>query len=423
MTLRFPLHERHGFPVPSATADPTDSVVVSPGLNHLIIPPEQHDRLGEAVGVLEFPLSIAGLLQRTRTAKALQRLKEAITDTLFHCLDGTWDPVAGIERIYQLDSAATTIQSEFAPVARTCLHIILRHVFSDTDFIEWYIDTYAQNNESVSRDDLETAFDQLCQRIEPPHPSEAAAQALAPVREQHGLHCVEAVIGVSLNPPNVIGSLDELTFSTSHSIELNLESRVESVVAALDSIGPSPRDLSSEDLWRALCREVDDSQSVEDVCMFTLDDPSASLSVGARERLTQTTPVDLAGTASGLAWLLTRLFERHLFGAAIYRLSTGQASWLTNPWIDVRTDTTGSTFANEWERTFFADRTMAQLLEIAATSMDSDRRITCPLCQLRDEPCGRSGCTFESECDQINNHKEKWVTILQDLYGEDSDIF
>jgi hypothetical protein len=402
MTPPFPLHDRHGFPVPTGV-EAAGRVLVSPGLNQVVIPAGQHEALDEAIGVLQFPLGVAGQLQRTGTGLAHRVLKRDAERVLARLVRDEAAPAVVGRRLARLDRACTRLQAQFAPVARTCLRVLLRRLLDDDAHRAWYAETYARNNDAVDADKVAAALSALETAVQQGGPSERVARALTEVTEDYGLRAADAVVDVALTPP-AFGRLDRDTSPdqvVSALEDLNLTARVETVANALAALPEAPATLPLPALREALQRALAESAESSGRSSVARSDGVDSL-YATREHPdhdASTAPpleetADAIGAVSGRAWLFTAAFERAGIAAVVAAQSHDTTGWTTNPRLDLVETDAGRSGTAAWQWAFVTDRAVAQLAARAHDIDTLEQSPTCPLCALATDVCGAGHCAF-----------------------------
>jgi hypothetical protein len=419
MTHEFPLEERYALPCPSLHDESTDRVQLNPGLNHVVIPPSQQDALGEAVGVLQFPVLYASRHLQTSAGAALGQLARGQTNALFSVLSGDRQ---SIERLAHFERACAQVHAEFAPIARTATRVVLRELWNDEALVDRFVTAYADNSPSLNHEQVRAAFESLQKATEPPDPVPIIAERLRNLQAKHGFVALESVVDVTLAPPELRVSPVAAVDAPSHCCP-DLIERATLVLDVIDDIDDSV--LSAHEFDRAeLHMAVDGGEYSGDFHVsknrrrFPSDIKIPPIQYAPEAETVDSTSIGLdnVGYPSGLGWLIARIFHDAGVGAVLYRRHSGHLNWMVNPYVAETTDEEGEplTYAQRWERAVFADRVLDQ---VYARVDDTNRRVTaieCPLCALSVECCGASGCTFASTLTTVNEQLHELVAALRD---------
>ncbi|MFC6954818.1 hypothetical protein [Halorubellus litoreus] len=438
MSFEYPFHDRHGFPLPQASTETDARVQVSPGLNALSVPPRVQDVLGNTVGVLQFPVVFAGYRSRTAAGAAFRVHKRDLCRTARAVVDGDEPLDSGARRLVGHDRALTDLQAGFSTVTRAGLHAFLSWLVEDEAYVDWYVDSYAENDSFAEPDALRDAIETLGRGAGRGGAVATLAGEYRDVLDRHGLGAFETAIDVALDPPLSTTGLEHPPADGRR--------------ASHDREGPgAPRVLSTHDLEARAHRVLD---AVADLDTETgADRALAAFHTGLREAIgdpadgglapataagswaTQTAVADLpllaephrarpddrtardhqdsVGYPTGQAWLFAQAYEAAGFGAVLYQRRGGDPNWLVSPYVASDAVHGGESYAAVWERAFVTDRLTARLLDRAADIGRGNERLTCPLCALSTDRCGGDDCAFADQLAAFRDRAPALVDAVQ----------
>ena len=437
MSFEYPFHDRHGFPLPRASTDTDARVEVSPGLNALSVPPRVQDVLGNASGVLQFPVVFASSRLRTAAGAAFRVHERELCATARAIVDGDEPLQAGARRLVGHDRALTDLQAGFGTVTRAGMHAFLTWLVEDDAYVDWYVDSYAENDSFVDPAALRDAIETLGSGAGRGGSIATLAADYRDLLDRHGLGAFETAIDVALDPPIALDAFE-------HPPGDAPPSDVSQSDAPPTDVHGSPRDddafgvprvLSTYDLERRARRVVDavadvDAEAGADRALAAfhvdlreaIDDPAdggLAPATAAGSWATQTAVADLpllaephrarpddraardhqdsVGYPTGQAWLFAQAYEAAGFGAVLHQRRGGDPNWLVSPYVASDAVRDGESYAAVWERAFVTDRLTARLLDRAADAGRGDEHLACPLCALSTDRCGGDECAFAEQ--------------------------
>lgn len=437
MSFEYPFHDRHGFPLPQASTKTDARVQVSPGLNALSVPPRVQDVLGNAVGVLQFPVVFAGYRLRTAAGAACRVHQREISATARAVVDGEEPVDAGARRLVGHDRAFTDLQAGFSTVARAGLHAFLTWLVEDEAYVDWYVNSYSGNNSYAEADDLRDVIETLGRGAGRGGAVATLASECRDLLDRHGLGAFETAIDVALDPPvSTTGpehppgdgrrTIDERDgpgaprVLSTHSLEARAN-RVLDAVTELDAETGADGTLADfhTDLREAIDDPVDGglapATAAESWATQTAIADLPLLAEPHRARPDDRTArdhQDSVGYPTGQAWLFAQAYEAARFGAVLYQRRGGDPNWLVSPYVASDAVRDGESYAAVWERAFVTDRLTARLFDRAADTGHGDERLTCPLCALSTDRCGGDGCAF---ADQLAAFRDRASLLVDAL--------
>lgn len=440
MSSEYPFSDRHGFSLPQASTDTDARVEVSPGLNTLSIPPHVQNVLGSAVGVLQFPVVFAGQRSRTAAGAAFCVHKRELCQTMRRIFADNESLEAGARRLVGHDRVLTDLQAGYGAVTRAGLHAFLTWLAEDEAYIDWYVNSYVNNDTFAEEAAIRDAIEALGNGASLGNSVATLAADFRSLLDHYGLGVFETIIDVALDPPLAIDDVAhplEDTLTGDHQSDApgvsrvlstdDLETRarrVVDVVADMDSEIGSDRALT--DVHTDVRRVIGDPADAGLAPVTAADNWSTQPAVTDLPLLAephharpdaQTAHDSQAtiGYPTGQAWLFTQAYEATGFGAILYQRRGGDPNWLVNPYVAGDDIHGGESYAAIWEHAFVTDRFAAQLFERASPHHDTVNRVRCPLCALSTDTCADDGCAFAETVTAVDRRADAVVDALESV--------
>jgi hypothetical protein len=440
MSFEYSFHDRHGFPLPQASIKTDARAAVSPGLNALSVPPRVQDALGNASGVLQFPVVFAGYRLRTAAGAACRMHKRELCRTGRDVVAGDEPVDAGVRRLVGHDRALTNLQAGFSTVTRAGLHAFLTWLVEDEAYVDWYVDSYTENDPEAEPAALRDAIETLGRGAGRGGPVATLTADYRDLLDRHGLAAFETAIDVALDPPTALdgfehaptevpASADPAAFGVPRVLSTHdLEARARRVVDAVADADAETDDRAVGTFHTALREAIDDPADGGLAPATTPGSWATQTAVADLPLLAEphrARPDDRSardnqsaiGYPTGKAWLMAQSFEAGGFGAVVYQRRGGDPNWLVSPYVADDAVHDGESYAAVWERAFVTDRLTTRLLDRAADTGRGNERLSCPLCALSSDRCGGDDCAI---ADQLATTRERAPALVDAIRAAQS---
>lgn len=404
-----PFSGRHSICLPG---DPEADLVVlcDLSLSLITVPPTVSASLGDRVGTLQYPITIAGRYSQTSIPYALRSLGHQAEREL--CLLESTDCSLTATRLVRIETACRSLFESFEAAVRTIVQWNLQQLFSDRGFVEWYASTYAAEKLGISSTDIEQLCETILEASDRPYPAPKLGGILCGLSEEHSARVARIVARLALEPPVPI-DLDEPTARRTTQ-DVDLIHRARELADTVDRVFDTTTGIDSAELQDQLVQDSDIAVTVQsdhdsDRHLLAIPQDEAD----ARQEGPSPMSPELMGYPSGIAWLLDRTFTDAGFGGAVYARPDRTSSWLVNPLIPDSSDPPQTTYKHLLARAIVGDHLLEHLFTSAEETLheakDTHRSVACPLCQLATDTCGSSECAFQNVFSQFDTHRATLV--------------
>ncbi len=368
---------------------------------------------GDCVGILQYPVTIAGRYGQTSIPYTLRSLTHQAQQEIFS-VDSN-DLAETTTRLVGIETACRSLFESFEPAVRTVIQWHLRQLFSDPGFIDWYASAYAAEHPALSSAAIEELCETISEASDRPYPAPKLGGILCGLAEEYHARVARTVARLTLEPPVPIdldGPTDRRTIP-----DVDLIQRAREFADTVDRLFDTTTGVDAAELREQLIQHSDIAVRVQrdhnsDCHLLAIPQDEADV---RREGESPMRPA-LIGHPSGIAWLLDRTFTDAGFGGAVYARQDGSSSWLANPLIPDSSGPSQSTYRQLLARAIVGDHLLKHLFTRAAERLhgatDTPRSVACPLCQLSADACGNGECGFKDLFSQFDAHQAALVSEI-----------
>lgn len=378
-----------------------------PALSLVTVPDGVNAELGEAIGILQFPVVLAG-----------QHAQSPLTGILGGCLQqaqyefqrlGTdeWQRMRSIERLVAIEQAVTAINSEYRPALQTLTTWSLTRLLSEHEFIEMFATDYATEKSDLDPATIVDACERLKHAVQDNYANPTLAGILDGIAQTYSRRVASVITDLTLRPEfdNVDGLSADTDFAVERFESFSITERCQRLADTFEQMFSEPSEHDSVTIEQSLIEECEISVAdTGDWGATAVPTQNMPWRVEHGESIGAVAP-ELVGYPTGIAWLLSKAFTEGAIGGVVYPRRAGDMSWLINPWADSAGD---NTYRYTWSRAIVTDQALGCLFRQAKTGQPDPTSLGCPFDALSHGHCGQDECAHGAYLDSL---RENWSEL------------